>query len=633
MFIKPRNFRFYISNRKYSIDIHFFLFPKCIFEKNNAMNFKYIISAFSILLSYVSFGQSINYRLKMEKPQNHYFQVEMELTDFKENDVTVKMPVWAPGSYLVREFSKNVDLVKAKDEKGQALAVNKKTKNAWVISKGAAKKVIVSYEVYAFELSVRTSFLDLTHGFVSGSGVFMYVDGHQELAGQLTVVPYKDFAKVSTALPKSSESVAADGVQSFVFKNYDQLVDCPIEIGNQEVFTFKAAGVLHTVAIYGAGNYNVDKLKADMAKIVETATGVVGENPNKEYTFIIHNVVDGQGGLEHCNSCTLSVNRWTYSDAEYLGFLSLVAHEYFHLWNAKRIRPIELGPFNYDEENYTSLLWVMEGFTTYYDELLLVRAGYTDDTDYLQKLQGTVNYVEGSVGARVQPVAHASFDAWIKAYRPNENSSNTTMTYYSRGQMLAALIDVMIISKYDGKKCLDHFLQQLYNKYYKKLNSGFSEQEFKTELEELLGENLDGFFAKYVNGTDIAPLSETFAKVGVQVNEIGLPRASFGAGLRQDGGKTIVRSIRAGSAAELAGLSVNDELIGCNGYRVDQTDFEQFVNGVENGAQFKILVSRDDILYELSVKMTMYDRPQYQFKVVEDDAKAKLRKYWLRKTV
>ena len=597
------------------------------------MNFKYIISAFSILLSYVSFGQSINYRLKMEKPQNHYFQVEMELTDFKENDVTVKMPVWAPGSYLVREFSKNVDLVKAKDEKGQALAVNKKTKNAWVISKGTAKKVIVSYEVYAFELSVRTSFLDLTHGFVSGSGVFMYLDGHQELAGQLTVVPYKDFAKVSTALPKSSESVAADGVQSFVFKNYDQLVDCPIEIGNQEVFTFKAAGVLHTVAIYGAGNYNVDKLKADMAKIVETATGVVGENPNKEYTFIIHNVVDGQGGLEHCNSCTLSVNRWTYSDAEYLGFLSLVAHEYFHLWNVKRIRPIELGPFNYDEENYTSLLWVMEGFTTYYDELLLVRAGYTDDTDYLQKLQSTVNYVEGSVGARVQPVAHASFDAWIKAYRPNENSSNTTMTYYSRGQMLAALIDVMIISKYDGKKCLDHFLQQLYNKYYKKLNRGFSEQEFKTELEELLGENLDGFFAKYVNGTDIAPLSETFAKVGVQVTEIGLPRASFGAGLRQDGGKTIVRSIRAGSAAELAGLSVNDELIGCNGYRVDQTDFEQFVNGVENGAQFKILVSRDDILYELSVKMTMYDRPQYQFKVVEDDAKAKLRKYWLRKTV
>ncbi|MFN5032504.1 MAG: M61 family metallopeptidase [Flavobacteriia bacterium] len=597
------------------------------------MNFKFIISAFSILLSYVSFGQSINYRLKMEKPQNHYFQVEMELTDFKENDVTVKMPVWAPGSYLVREFSKNVDLVKAKDEKGQALAVNKKTKNAWVISKGAAKKVIVSYEVYAFELSVRTSFLDLTHGFVSGSGVFMYVDGHQELAGQLTVVPFKDFAKVSTALPKSAESVAADGVQSFVFKTYDQLVDCPIEIGNQEVFTFKAAGVLHTVAIYGAGNYNVDKLKADMAKIVETATGVVGENPNKEYTFIIHNVVDGQGGLEHCNSCTLSVNRWTYSDAEYLGFLSLVAHEYFHLWNVKRIRPIELGPFNYDEENYTSLLWVMEGFTTYYDELLLVRAGYTDDTDYLQKLQGTVNYVEGSVGARVQPVAHASFDAWIKAYRPNENSSNTTMTYYSRGQMLAALIDVMIISKYDGKKCLDHFLQQLYNKYYKKLNRGFSEQEFKTELEELLGENLDGFFAKYVNGTDIAPLSETFAKVGVQVTEIGLPRASFGAGLRQDGGKTIVRSIRAGSAAELAGLSVNDELIGCNGYRVDQTDFEQFINGVENGAQFKILVSRDDILYELSVKMTMYDRPQYQFKVVEDDAKAKLRKYWLRKTV
>ncbi len=555
----------------------------------------------------------------------------MELTDFKENEVTLKLPVWAPGSYLVREFSRNVDLVKAIDENGQLLSVNKKSKNAWAISKGGAKKIIVSYEVYSFELSVRTSFLDLTHGFVSGAGVFMYVDGHQEKTGRLSVFPFKDFKKVSTALSKVNESVAADGEQTFTFKNYDELIDCPIEIGNQDIFTFKAAGVLHTVAIYGAGNYSVERLKIDMAKIVETATNVIGENPNKEYTFIIHNVVNGQGGLEHSNSCTLSVNRWTYEGEEYFGFLSLVAHEYFHLWNVKRIRPIELGPFNYDEENYTSLLWVMEGFTTYYDELLLLRAGYTDENNYLQKLQSTVNYVEGSLGARLQPVAHASFDAWIKAYRPNENSSNTTMTYYSRGQMLAALIDVMIIAKYDGKKCLDHFLQQLYNKYYKKLNRGFSEKEFKVELEELLGENLDVFFAKYVNGTATAPLAQIFAKVGIQVNEIGSPRVSFGAGLRDDGGRTTVRSIRAGSAAEMAGLSVNDELIGCNGYRVDRTSFEQFVYGLDNGESFKILVARDEVLYELSVKMTMYDFPQYQFKVLEDDTKEKLRNYWLRK--
>jgi predicted metalloprotease with PDZ domain len=567
----------------------------------------------------------------MPKPQNHYFHVEMQLSGFKEKELMVKMPVWAPGSYLVREFAKNVDLVKAFDENGKNLKVVKRSKNTWAIERGTANAIKVVYDVYSFELSVRTSFLDLTHGFISGSGVFMYLDGHKEKSGELTVQPYKDFKKVTTSLPQASESVAGDGAFKFTFNDYDQLVDCPIEIGNQEVFHFMAAGVDHSVAIYGEGNYDINALKKDMAHIVETATSVIGENPNKNYTFIIHNVVDGQGGLEHSNSCTLSVNRWTYQGGEYAGFLSLVAHEYFHLWNVKRIRPIELGPFNYDEENYTSLLWVMEGFTSYYDELLLVRAGYTSESEYLQKIQSTINYVEGSVGARVQPVAHASFDAWIKAYRPTENSSNTTMTYYSRGQMLAAILDVMIISKYKGQKCLDHFLQQLYTKFYKGLKRGFSEQEFQDELEAFLGEDMDAFFQKYVFGTEIAPLQETFKKVGLQVDETGVARPSFGASLRQDGGKVIVRGVRAGSAAEQSGLSVNDEIIGCNGFRIDQAALEQFAGGLSSGEQFSLLISRDEVLMNLSVTITDYFKPQFTFKKTTDSQGEKLRNYWLRK--
>ncbi|MCE2711476.1 MAG: PDZ domain-containing protein [Cryomorphaceae bacterium] len=582
------------------------------------------------LIPTLLFSQKISYEVSMPKPQNHYFHVEMVLTGFNANQLTVKMPVWAPGSYLVREFSKNVDLVKAFDELGKPLKVSKRTKNAWSVEKGSASTVKVVYDVYSFELSVRTSFLDLTHGFISGSGVFMYLDGQKQLPGELTVKPYKDFKKVSTSLTPADESVASDGTVKFKFNDYDQLVDCPIEVGNQEVFHFMAAGVDHTVAIYGEGNYDVKALKKDMAHIVETATSVIGENPNKNYTFIIHNVVDGQGGLEHTNSCTLSVNRWTYQGGEYIGFLSLVAHEYFHLWNVKRIRPIELGPFNYDEENYTSLLWVMEGFTSYYDELLLVRAGFTDPSEYIQKIQSTINYVEGSVGARVQPVAHASFDAWIKAYRPTENSSNTTMTYYSRGQMLAAILDVMIISKYKGQKCLDHFLQVLYNKYYKGLNRGFSEQEFQDELEAFLGEDMDEFFRKYVFGTEIAPLQETFKKVGLQVEETGVARPSFGASLRQEGGKVLVRGIRSGSAAEQAGISVNDEIIGCNGYRIDQSALEQFTGGLKSGEKFDLLISREEKLMNVSVTMTDYLKPQFIFKKTTDTQGEKLRNYWLR---
>jgi predicted metalloprotease with PDZ domain len=583
-----------------------------------------------IVLSASAFGQTVNYKLSMSRPQSHYFEVEMEISNIKSSTIEVKMPVWAPGSYLVREFSKNVNLVTSTAGSNIPIKVEKVAKNKWVIENGKASTIKVKYEVYAFELSVRTSFLDLTHGFVSGTGVFMYVESAKGNKGRLDIVPYKDFSKINTALPKAAESLSSDGVQSFVYEHYDQLVDCPIEIGNQEVFNFMAAGVNHTVAIYGEGNYDVAKLKVDMAKIVETTSAVIGENPNKEYTFIIHNVVDGQGGLEHMNSTTLSVNRWTYEGSDYIGFLSLVAHEYFHLWNVKRIRPIELGPFNYDEENYTTLLWVMEGFTSYYDELLLRRAGYYTQEQYVSKLNNSLNYVEGSVGARVQPVAHASFDAWIKAYRPNENSSNTTMTYYTRGQMIATCFDMMIIEKYKGKKCLDHFLQELYKKYYLKLNRGFSKEEFQEALEDFLKTDLDQFFNDYIYGTKIPDYKSIFAKVGLDVTYIGRPQTSFGASLRQEGSSLMVKRIRSGSAAEDGGLSVNDEIVGCNGYRVNQAAFEGVVSKLNTGETIKVLVSRDEILLELTFRMTDYEQPKYSLTLIDSKTTDMLKNYWLR---
>jgi predicted metalloprotease with PDZ domain len=566
----------------------------------------------------------------MTRPQAHYFEVEMEVTGIAGKSFDVKMPVWAPGSYLVREFSKNVNLVKAFDEKGEALSVNKKTKNQWTVEKGAAKMVTVKYEVYAFELSVRTSFIDLTHAYVSGTGVFMYIEECRNNKGKLEVFPYKTFKKISTAMPHSGEGLSKEGSTVFEFENYDQLVDCPIEIGNQVVFDFMAAGVKHSVAMYGVGNYSIDRLKVDMAKIVEKTSDVVGENPNKNYTFLIHNVVDGQGGLEHMNSTTLSVNRWTYEGSDYLGFLSLVAHEYFHLWNVKRIRPIELGPFNYDEENYTSLLWVMEGFTSYYDELLLLRAGYYTQEMYLQKLLSSLNYVEGTVGTRIQPVAHASFDAWIKAYRPNENSSNTTMSYYSRGALLAACFDAMIIHKTGGKKGLDHFMQQLYTKFYKKWNRGFSELEFQEELEIFLGSDLDGFFKDHVFGTKAPDYNAILSKIGVRVDYTGEARANFGAVVAQEGNRVVVRSIRAGSSAEQAGLSVHDEVIGCNGFRVTQAEFEGMMGSLSAGQKASVLIARDQLLLELTITQTNYEKPQYKLVPIDSPKTNALKGYWLR---
>lgn len=592
--------------------------------------FKYLIYTVISLFALTSFSQSIKYNLRMTKPQSHYYNVEMELEGFSKKELDIKMPVWAPGSYLLREFSKNVNLVTAKDENGNKLEVEKTSKNTWHIVKGKAKKVVVSYDVYAFELTVRTSFLDLTHGFVSSSGVFMYVDGFKDSDGHLQVFPHESFNVITTALKEKGEDVTKDGSKTFVFDNYDHLVDCPIEIGNQEVFSFDAAGVKHTVAIYGFGNYDIDSLKVDMAKVVKGATSVFGENPNKDYTFIIHNVVDGQGGLEHCNSTVLSVNRWTYSPNKYVDFLKLVAHEYFHLWNVKRIRPVELGPFNYDEENYTSLLWVMEGFTTYYEKMILLREGIYSQEQFLAKMFSGLNYVEGSIGARVQPVSHASFDAWIKAYRPNENSSNTTQSYYSGGSVKAMMLDAMIIKKYNGEKCLDDFMQLLYSKYYKAKNRGFSEGEFKSELATFLGQNMDEFYAKYIDGTEIPDYDAIFSAIGMHVKYVGASNPTVGLSLRDSGGKTIVTNVQSDSAAEDAGISVGDELIGANGLRVDKASLDSYFAHLNDGELIDILYAREDQLLSSVIKVKMYEQPKFQY-IVNDESKGnKLFNYWLR---
>lgn len=589
---------------------------------------KYWFFILFISLSFSTLASSIKYKLSTPKPQDHYFQVEMELEGFKEKELLVKMPVWAPGSYLVREFAKNLNLVTATDSEGKIVEVEKITKNTWKIKKGKSKKVIVKYEVYAFELSVRTSFLDATHGFVSSSGVFMYVDEYKNLPGEVWVDVHPVFSKVTTPLNEVHDLKVADNIHVFTYEDYDQLVDSPIEIGNQEVFKFTAAGVEHEVALYGKGNYSIEVLQQDMARIVEAETAVFGKNPNQKYTFIIHNVVDGQGGLEHKSSTVLSVNRWTYQGAEYKGFLSLVAHEYFHLWNVKRIRPVQLGPFDYDQENYTTLLWVMEGFTSYYDELVLRRAGYYTEEEYLAKLFGTINYVESTAGTRVQPVAHASFDAWIKAYRPNENSRNTTISYYSKGSVLAALIDAMIIDHYKGEKCLDHFMQRLYDTYYEGKKRGFSEEEFQSELEQFIDTDLNDFFSKYVYGTEVPDYNLFFSKVGLMVQDASKSVVESGLSLKSSGGNAIVREVRRGSSAENAGLSVNDEIIGCNGYRIDQKELESILRLARPGDELEILFARDQELLSTDLYISETSRPMYVYQKI--DSKNKAYDYWLR---
>ncbi len=576
------------------------------------------------MISLASMAMDIDYKLMMSKPNSHYFEIEMDISDFKEKQLEVKMPVWAPGSYLTREFAKSVNLVKAFDGAGNKLEVSKSNKNTWVIQTKGIKNVKINYEVYAFELSVRTSFLDDSHGYINGTSVFMYVGDHKDATGNLEIVPHASFKKINTALPLKSGT-------TFTYMDYDHLADSPIEIGNQETFTFDAAGVKHTVAMYGEGNYDVETLKTDMAKIVEAETNVFGENPNKDYLFIIHNLTVGSGGLEHKESTTLQVERWTYDEDNYKGFLSLVAHEYFHLWNVKRIRPKALGPFDYDCENYTDLLWVMEGFTSYYDELILRRAGFYSEDEYLAKVFSTINYVENTPGNKVQPVAHASFDAWIKAYRHNENSSNTTISYYPKGHILAAMLDLYTINKFKSEKSLDDFLQMLYADFYLKSDVGFTEEEFQSTLEKFLGEDMSWFFDDYVYDTKTVDFKRFFKGVGLTiVNGVKSPSPFLGVRTRNSGGKLIVTSVTAGSAAERDGISVNDELIAINGNRLDKSSFDYLLKGFETGDSFELTLSRDNLIMEYTIKMGENQRDKYMKTNDFTEASKKNYDFWLR---
>ena len=581
-------------------------------------------------LAFHSMATEITYELRMPRPQNHYFQVAMKVTGLKQKKALFKLPVWAPGSYMVREFSKNINLVKASTEAGTELRVIKTAKNAWEVEVNGAEAFTVTYEVYAFETGVRTSFLDENHGFVSGPSLFMYLDGKKDLGGTLRVHLPSNFKKISTGLSKSEAIGTNPSLRTFTYESYDQLVDCPLEIGNQVEFEFSAAGVLHQVCMYGVGNYNPEQLKIDMAKIVEEETKVFGVNPNKRYVFIVHHGIGGDGGLEHANSAVLSVDRWTYDGSNYLSFLNLVAHEYFHLWNVKRIRPVALGPFNYDQEVYTRLLWVMEGFTSYYDELIMRRAGFYTQEEMLKKIQSTINYVEGSVGARVQPVAHASFDAWIKAYRPNENSSNTTMTYYSRGMVLAAVLDAWMIKHSNGSAGLDAAMRNLYNTFYLGKNRGFTDEEFKAVLEQFTGSDLTDFFNRYIDGTEVIPYTTYFLPLGIEVSDVGSVKPLFGATVAEEDGHLVVKNIRANGSAEDAGLSVNDEILACMEYRVDKALFDALVNGVEIGDEFELLIARDGILKTVKVKITGQKKSSFIFTNRHSDATLPLYNYWLR---
>ncbi|MGB1241830.1 MAG: M61 family metallopeptidase [Chitinophagales bacterium] len=584
------------------------------------------------LLQFTLFAEpKIEYHLSFEEPHTHYVDVDMRLLGLEQDSVDVKMAVWTPGSYMVREFSKHIDGVQSIGLDGQPLKVKKVSKNTWRIYNGKVKDVSIQYNVYAFELTVRTSFIDADHAALNGASIFLYPAKMQHLPSTIHLYPYKGWQKISTAL----KPVKKGNPNILKAPNYDVLVDSPIALGNQEVIDFQATGIPHRLMIQGEGNYDTAKMVDAMQKIGAEAVKLFGEQPNDDYLYMMYNWNKGGNGLEHSNSTMITYNRWNYVPESYfLKWAGLVAHEYIHLWLVKRIRPIELGPFDYENENYTNLLWVMEGITSYYDDMLLRRADLMEVDNYLGVVAYNINNTENIGGNEVQCVAHASFDAWTKYYRKNENSNNATVSYYTKGAVLGMILDLEIIHHTKGEKNLGDVLQYLYQRYYKELKRGFTDAEFEVAVELVIGKEMDDFFEKYIFDTEEIDYNKYFNYAGLQIVNVDEFDESIelGAKLRTSGGKLIISSVSRNTPAYQYGLNAKDEIVAVNGFRTSsELALQKVISHRKTGDKVTFTISRGDLLKKIDVELDHNHKVRYFIEQLPDITKAQeiVYKKWL----
>lgn len=591
---------------------------------------------FALMTGSLLAQNKIEFNVSFTEPQAHYADVQIEISGVKGNQIDLKMPVWTPGSYLIREFAKNVEAFKAFNASGASLVFQKINKNTWRVNTGNANRIKISYRVYAFEISVRTSFVDEAHAFLSPTGVFMYPEGRLNEASTITIQPYKTWRKISTGLEKLGSLP-----NSYTAPDFDILYDSPIEVGNQDIFEFDASGVKHEVAMYGGGNYDAETLKKEMARIIEEQTEMFGKNPNKRYVFIVHNFNSGGGGLEHLNSTVLGASRNSYNtDAGRLKFLSLVSHEYFHLWNVKRLRPIALGPFNYDQENYTSNLWIAEGFTAYYQDIFTMRAGLLRPERYLTGLATSINSVENQPGNRIQPLSESSFDAWIKLYRPNENSSNSTISYYSKGALIAMIMDLEVIHSTKAKYGLDEVMRAMYDEYFIKKQRGYTDAEFKAMIEKFASKPFDDIYADYINGVKTINYNKYFSYAGLELIDDSASgnEAYLGLVSAVKDTKTVITNVIRDSPAWIAGLNVNDEIVAIDEVRINNgsdprlSEVDKYISDKHPGDTLNVLINRDGLLFRK--ELVLSHNNEHAFKIVVRDTvspeQLEVRKRWLK---
>ena len=558
----------------------------------------------------------MRYRVSAPDPHSHLLHVEAELESPGPAPI-FGLPVWTPGSYLVREFARHVEGLAAEDEAGRRLRVERFDKHRVRVSAGKAAKVVLRYRVYANDLTVRTNHLDGTHGFWNAAALLHYAEGHDWEPHVLEVVPPAGW-RVATALDGPhgpfTEGEPEDGVWTFRAKDYDELVDSPVEMGTHRLARFEALGKPHALAVWGQGALDLDRLAGDLRRIVETSGGMMGGLPYDRYLFLVHLTDKRRGGLEHARSTTLHVPRGAlYPRDAYEDVLALAAHEHFHVWNVKGLRPAALTPYAYGREQYTRLLWWFEGATSYYDALTLPRAGLADGRRQLRHLGEELTALARTPGASKASLEDASFLAWVKYYRPDENSGNSGVSYYLKGELVAFALDLALRRR---GRSLDELLRLLWQRHASW--GGLPEDGVERAAAELLGvEPARELFDRLVRGT--GPLELDLDAVGLRLRRRAsqghddkggtpgkkdAPRLGFlGAALGGNAGKLVVTSVREGSPAARDGLYAEDEVIAEGGFRVDRGALQLRCEERGPGGVLRLTVFRRDELVQVEVTL------------------------------
>ena len=590
----------------------------------------------------------IHYSIAPKDLSGHLFEVSVTVDTPSVVGQVFALPAWIPGSYMIREFARNIVQIRA-ESGGKKIALTKLDKHSWQ-AEACNGPLTLHYQVYAWDLSVRAAHLDQTHGFFNGTSVFLQVLGREQAKHVIDIVRpegevYQDW-RVATALPELK--ARRYGFGTYVAANYDELIDHPVEMGAFELGSFKAHGTQHDVVFTGrVPNLDMARLTADLKKICEAQIAFFEPKskraPMKRYVFMTMAVGDGYGGLEHrastaliCARADLPVKGQKAMTDGYRTFLGLCSHEYFHTWNVKRIKPANFAPYDLRTETYTPLLWVFEGFTSYYDDLMLVRSGVIDQAAYFKLIAKTVNAVLRGTGRHKQSIAESSFDAWTKYYRQDENAPNAIVSYYTKGSLVALALDLTIRTETKGKKSLDDVMRALWSAYGRDFYSadggkGVSESELEALIDSVTGLKLKRTLDRWVRGTVDLPLAALLKPFGVALDDTTKEvKPSLGVRTSREGNDCKLANVYEGGAAHRAGLSGGDLLVAIDGLRVSATNLDNLLGRYRVGDVVIVHAFRRDELLNFDVRLIADDAPQMELTVeAKPVVAARARGNWL----